>query len=93
LARAVGSYLFVTRLPVVSHSSSFVALHRPYRYGYDVDLLNWVVNRGELVSHARTCGLRLVREFLISEHPNIRRAPEQCEFRGFLFAPADASRA
>jgi hypothetical protein len=31
--------------------------------------------------------MTLRREFLIYERPVVHAAPEQCEFRGFLFEP------
>jgi putative methyltransferase (TIGR04325 family) len=85
LAQAMAGYLFVTRLPIIHHASSFVMVQRPYLYGYNTEYLGWCLNRGELLQWAETLGLELVREFVIGEQPFIHNAPEQCEYRGFLF--------
>jgi putative methyltransferase (TIGR04325 family) len=91
LARATGRYLFVTRLPVCFRAPSYVAIQRPHRHGYRTEYLGWVLNRGEVLDRAAACGLVLEREFLIDERPRIVRAPEACEYRGFLFHPAAAA--
>lgn len=91
LAGATGGYLYVTRLPVALRSESFVVVQRAYRYGYDTEYLGWVLNREELLEHAGTVGLELVREFLISAWFSARGAPEEpVGHRGFLFVPAGA---
>lgn len=87
LARAAECYLFVTRLPTVLRTSSFVFLQRPYAFGYDTEYLGWCINRDHFLAEAKTMGLVLFREFLVAEQPYIFRAPEQCIYRGFLFRP------
>jgi putative methyltransferase (TIGR04325 family) len=88
LARATGSYLYVTRLPVIQRSPSFVALQRPHRYGYQSESLSWFFNRDELLDATATTGLALEREFVFHRLPIVVGAPEQAEVRGFLFRHA-----
>lgn len=85
LAQATGAYLFVSSLPVVQKSPSYVFIQRPYQYGYNTEYLGWCLNRQEFLGFAATVGLALVREFIIGYRPFIYRAPEQDEYRGFLF--------
>lgn len=88
LASATGNYLYVTRLPVVLHHPSFVVLQRAHKYGYDTEYLGWFLNRDEFLECASDAGMKLNREFLIDERPIVYRAPEQGEYRGFLFQPS-----
>lgn len=88
LARATGGYIFVTRLPIVLHAVSFVFLQRPYQYGYNTEYLGWCVNRNEFLKCAEAAGLILVRELITGEQPPIHRAPEQCQYHGFIFRSA-----
>lgn len=87
LAAAAAGYLYVTRVPVVSSSPSFVVLQRAERYGYETSFLGWVFNRSELLRHTRSLGMDLVREFLVSPPLAIRNTPEPVDQRGFLFRP------
>lgn len=91
LSQATDGYLLVTRIPVVERVSSFVFVQRPYHFGYNTEYLGWCFNRSELITHAQESGLCLVREFLVDEKPYIDRAPEQNEYRGFLFKPTKAN--
>lgn len=79
------SYVFITRLPIVSESSSYVIVQRAYEYGYQAEYLGWVLNRNEFLSFAAQSGLKLIREFLVAERHEIVGAPEQPIFSGFLF--------
>jgi putative methyltransferase (TIGR04325 family) len=85
LGQVFQSYLFITRLPVVSHSGSFVVLQRPYQHGYQTEYPAWFLNRQEFLNSTNATGLQLQREFLLSEKPFVPDAPEQCEYRGYLF--------
>lgn len=88
LAEATGSYLYLTRIPTfVEHPSVVVRQHAAV-HGFNDDLLGWFINREELVAHAQSLGLTLVREFHIDERPFIPGAAEQAEARGFLFRRA-----
>jgi putative methyltransferase (TIGR04325 family) len=88
LASVTKGYMYVTRLPIVLHSSSFVVLQRAYNFGYDTEYLGWFLNRDEFLQCASGTGMKLLREFLIDEKPSsVYRAPEQGEYRGFLFQP------
>ena len=87
-AAASRRYVYVARLPIVHRAPSFVVIQRPHASGYDTEYHGWFFNREEFLAGAREAGLRLVREFLADERPYAHGAPEQCEFRGFLFEVA-----
>ena len=86
LARATAGSLFVTQLPTVQRVPSYVFVQRPYQFGYDTEYLGWCLNRQEFLDRARECGLTLAREFIVGHEPIIADAPEQCEYRGYLFS-------
>jgi putative methyltransferase (TIGR04325 family) len=88
LAGAVGSYLYLARVPVALRSPSFVLLQRAYRYGFETEFLSWVFNRDELLAAASDSGLELVRELVFGERSDVRGAPDADETRGFLFRPS-----
>jgi putative methyltransferase (TIGR04325 family) len=85
LIQATGEYIFITQLPIVHRAPSFVMVQRPYEYGYDTEYLGWCLNREEFLQAAESMGAELVREFVVGYQPHIRDAPEQCEYRGYLF--------
>jgi putative methyltransferase (TIGR04325 family) len=85
LAKATEKYFLLTRLPIVQKAESFVFVQRPYAYGYGTEYLAWCLNRSDIINLAENANLDLVREFIIGERPNIVNAPEQCQYRGFLF--------
>ncbi len=87
LALATCSYLYITRFPIVHREASFVAIQRPYQYGYQTEYLCWFLNRQDFLTHMSTLEMELIREFLIYERPHVHKAPEQGEYRGFLFRP------
>jgi putative methyltransferase (TIGR04325 family) len=87
LARATRSYLYITRFPIVPRRASFVALQRPYQFGYQTEYLCWFLNREEFLTYMSILEMELIREFLINERPYVYKAPEQGEYRGFLFRP------
>jgi putative methyltransferase (TIGR04325 family) len=85
LASARG-FIYVTRLPYVDRSPSYVMLQRPQVFGYDTTYLSWVFNRSEFVERMTHLGARLEREFLVGEELEVPRAPEpRVKFMGFLF--------
>lgn len=84
LLRAAGSFTYVVTT-VVRHAPSFVVVQRPYKYGYDTDLTQWMINRDELVSVAEENDFSLRREFLNEEMAPIEGAPERGATVGFLF--------
>jgi putative methyltransferase (TIGR04325 family) len=86
LASATSRYLFITRLPVAQHVSSFVIVQRPYRYGYNTEYLGWCFNREKFIMVAKSYGLNLIREFVVESPLNVHLAPEQPEQWGFLFS-------
>jgi hypothetical protein len=81
IARSIKKYLFISRLPVVEHSPSFVAV----QHLYNSQMLHQQINQAELLGTVRETGLALVREFVVGDRPYIKGAPEQCEVRGYLF--------
>ena len=85
LARAAAGYLFVTRMPFVRLAPSFVVVQRPHVHGYRTEYPGWFLNRDEFLAEARSLGLELRREFLVDERPLVEGAPEQADYRGFLF--------
>lgn len=85
LAGATGEFLAVNRIPIVDGVPSFVFVQRAYAYGYDTEYLGWCFNRNELLEAARAAGLVAVREFLYEPLGFINAAPEQPQYRGFLF--------
>jgi len=82
--------LYITGLPVVNDTSSFVVLQRPYGKGYGTEFIGWFLNRKEFLSHVEDTGMELQREFIIGYRPTVHGAPEQGEYRGFLFKPRRA---
>lgn len=87
LARVSDAYLLVTRLPIVQEAPSFVVVQRPYGCGYQTEYLGWCLNRSEFLAGAHAQGLELLRELLVDERPAVHAAPEQPEYRGYLFRP------
>ncbi|WP_156120470.1 hypothetical protein [Neosynechococcus sphagnicola] len=85
LSQVTGNYLLVTNCPTLQQTPSFVFIQRPYKYGYNTEYLGWCLNRHELITCCQTAGLELVREFVNGHRPLIKNAPEQNEYRGFLF--------
>jgi putative methyltransferase (TIGR04325 family) len=92
LAQSTAGHIFVTDMPFILHSPSFVFVQRPYRYGYETEYLGWCLNRQEFLEHAEDAGLKLVREFIIGHRPYIHMAPEQNEYRGYLFRSPKAEK-
>jgi hypothetical protein len=45
------------------------------------------LNREEFLTYMSTLEMELIREFLIHERSSVHKAPEQGEYRGFLFRP------
>jgi putative methyltransferase (TIGR04325 family) len=88
LAKVTRDRLFISRVPIVLHSPSFVVLQRAETYGFETEFLGWFLNREEFVDCARGAGLELVREFVMMDETPAHRAPEQATYRGFLFRPA-----
>lgn len=85
LSDLASEVLYVARLPVVERSEEFMVLQHAQRYGYGTTYPCWYLSRHAFLQHAASCGLSLEREFLMSDHPYVRGAPEQGEYRGFLF--------
>ena len=88
IARSIKKYLFVSRLPVVQNSPSFVAIQRLY----NSQMLHQLINQTEFLETVKETGLSLVREFVVGDRPYIKGAPEQCEVRGWLFKKETASK-
>jgi putative methyltransferase (TIGR04325 family) len=88
ISRSIKQYLYISRLPVVEHSPSFVAIQRLY----NSQMLHQQINQTELLETVKETGLTLVREFVVGDRPYIKGAPEQCEVRGWLFKRETMSR-
>lgn len=94
LARLAGvcdGYLYVTRQPFIQQAPSFVVVQRPHRHGYETEYPGWFLNESEFLAFTAEIGLTLLREFLIEERPVVPDAPEQADYRGFLFAAPSAT--
>ena len=87
LRAATGDILYVTGLPVVARSPSFVFAQRPHAFGYDTEYLAWSLNHDEFIAEATANGLHLLQELVVGHRPPISGAAEQAEYRGFLFRP------
>lgn len=85
LCSVAADLLFITRLPIVRNTPSFVFIQRPYRFGYDTEYLGWCLNEQELLRVVDEAGLALRREFVHGFSPMIRGAPGQNAYRGYLF--------
>ncbi len=85
LSRAATRWLYVTRLPVVIAADDYVLVQHAHRHGYPASYPGWVLNRARFVGAVEADGFELVRELLIDERPPAPGAPEQPEYRGFLF--------
>jgi putative methyltransferase (TIGR04325 family) len=88
LAGAAERYLLLTRTPTVAENPSFVVVQRAQPYGFGTDVLEWFLNRDELLDCASSAGVRVVREFVMLDETPAIGAPEQARYRGFLFEPA-----
>lgn len=84
LIASTRGYLLITQLPVVD-GDPYVYVQRPYAFGYNTEYLSWALSRGVFLGAARSAGAELVREFIVGHRPPVVNAPEQCEYRGFLF--------
>lgn len=85
LAKASRNFLYISTLSILHQVSSFVVANRHYLNGRYIERLWWYLNRKEFLQCAEEAGLELVREFLSQERPFVHGAPEQAEWRGFLF--------
>jgi putative methyltransferase (TIGR04325 family) len=85
LASAANDYLYVTRMMFVSDADSFVAVQRPASYGYLTEYKFWILNRSAFVQEVERHDMTLLREFVFGRGPQIHAAPEQADFRGYLF--------
>lgn len=85
LARVTSRYLYIANLPTVLQAPSFVFIQRPYTYGYNTEYLSWCLNQDEFLAYAEGTEVELVRMFTYGHRPIIHNAPEQNEYRGFLF--------
>lgn len=85
LAQSTKGHLLVTYQPFVEKKPSFVFIQRPYQYGYQTEYLGWCLNKTEFLDEATKAGLGCIREFIIGYSPFIKGAPEQNQYKGFLF--------
>lgn len=85
LAGVANRYLYIAQLPTIFKQNSFVFVQRCYNYNYNTEYLGWCLNRQEFLQVAAEANLTLIREFTYGYRPIIHKAPEQNEYRGFLF--------
>ena len=85
LLDASRGFAFLHQVPVVHRAPSFAVMQRPYRYGYATEYASWCFRRTDLLREARAHGAALAREFVHGFKPPVVGAPEQPEYRGFLF--------
>jgi putative methyltransferase (TIGR04325 family) len=90
LVSSTSDYLYITRMPVVENSPSFVVMQRPYDNGFQTEYLGWFFNRAEVLEALNQMGMRFLREFHIEPHPDVNGAPEAATHRGFLARRAPA---
>jgi putative methyltransferase (TIGR04325 family) len=89
LCDAAAGWLMVTRSPFVERHRDFIVVQRPHRYGYLTEYPAWFINRRRFLAAVEARGLRLEREFMLDECPDVANAPEQSRYRGFLFRRPD----
>lgn len=86
LANAAEGWLFITVLPMVHNSRSFVAIQRAQRLGLRADYISWVFNRDEFLEHLKSSGCILEREFVTLGSSPCRNSREAIDWSGFLFS-------
>lgn len=80
-AMPVGSYLYLTRVPIVETAESYLAVQKTY----NTRLLHWQFNKSALLKGVEKAGFRIIREFVVGDTVFVNNAPEQFELRGWLF--------
>lgn len=85
LAAATVNWIYITRMIFVNESPSFVAVQRPWKYGYHTEYACWILNRHEFLDECARNRLILEREFVFGDGPGIKHCEETGKFRGFLF--------
>jgi putative methyltransferase (TIGR04325 family) len=91
LTAIANPYLYITRMVFVERHASYVAIQRTPTSTYRTEYLCWILNREEFLGYVCSQGMKLVREFLICNAQHIHRAPEQGDYRGFLFCKLDVA--
>ena len=80
--RATRGHLWLSDIPAVRDVPTYVITQRTG----GITHLQSVFNRSEVVGAVEAAGLRLLREFVLGEHPPVANAPEQPISMGWLFA-------
>lgn len=88
LGQAAQRHLLLMRTSTIDHNPSFVVVQRAQSYGFGTDVLEWFLNRNELLDCASSAGVRLVRELVMLDKTPAAGVPEQARYRGFLFESA-----
>lgn len=83
LIQSSKKFLYITRMPFVQVSKSFVMIQRAQEYGTEYP--GWVINKREFIGFVEKHGLKLRQEFFNHAGPFIYKAPEQNVYMGFLF--------
>lgn len=81
IAKSVGDYFFLTRIPIIEKSETYVAIQKTY----DTKMRHWIFNKHSLLQVVERAGFTLVREFVLGERHYIINASEQCELCSWLF--------
>lgn len=81
LCRTVGKYFLLTRIPIVDHNPSFLAIQRVY----GSEMLYWQFNREAVLGIVRKAGLQIMREVVVGDRLLIPGAPEEFVLRGWIF--------
>ena len=81
ISRAVGEYFFLTRVPVIQETGTYVAIQKTH----NTEMCHWIFNKDDLLQVMDSSGFLPVREFNLGERHYIHNATERCELRGWLF--------
>lgn len=84
MAAVTREYLYIAQMPLVARTASFVAVQRPYAYGYETEYLGWVLNRDEFLAAVSSTDLEFAREFYFDNAITVSGIAEPALHRGFL---------
>ena len=83
IAESTDGYLYITRMIFIKKCRSFVAIQRTP--AYNTEYLCWILNENELIEFTTQLGFSLVKEIYIGPSFPIFKAPEQGNYKGFVF--------
>ena len=85
LSKSTSNYLYITRMIFITRKPSYVAIQRPHVFGYNTEYMCWILNESEFIEYAVSIGLELIRETYIGPGYPIFKAPENGDYKGFIF--------